>query len=156
MTYKEYKDNRQSEFNKLPIFFAYSDEQFARAMEARGLTAADTDQVYRCGQALYLKKDAEAVRAWLKRDLDAELREMMKSDPAFAEDAFYYEMGNHEYFINWQASWDVCSCFGSVEYGDGKGYRDYLAELGFGEEVMQAYECAKTKLWKYWEEHDMF
>ena len=156
MTYKEYKDRRQSAFNSLPIFFAFTDEQFEREMKKRGLTAADTDQVYRCDQVFYLKKDADVVRAWLSKDHDAELREMMKNDPAFAEDAFFFEMGNHEYFINYQAAWDVCSCFGDVEYGEEKRYRDYLAELGFSEETMQAYERAKTRLFNEWNEHDFF
>jgi hypothetical protein len=45
------------------------------------------------------------------------------------ESAFLYEMNNHEYAINWQADWDVCSCFGECEYGINKNYRDNVSAL---------------------------
>ena len=32
MTYKEYSDQRQQEFNALPIFYAFSNKQFEEAM----------------------------------------------------------------------------------------------------------------------------
>lgn len=44
--------------------------------------------------------------------------------------AFEYEMDNHEYAINWQGDWDVCSVFGECKYGEDKDYTDYLKEMG--------------------------
>lgn len=131
MTYQEYKKARQDEFNNLPIFFAFSNEQFKRAMEERGLTENDVDKVYRFGGTggFYLKKDADVIRNFMNKP--DKLNEYMKN-PEFAESAFYYEMGNHEYHINWQGDWDVCSCFGDCEYSDGKTYVDYLKEIGYG------------------------
>lgn len=33
MTYKEYRDKTQAEFNALPLFFALTNDQFKREME---------------------------------------------------------------------------------------------------------------------------
>jgi hypothetical protein len=66
----------------------------------------------------------------------------------YMESAFLYEMGNHEYMINWQADWDVCSCFGECTYGEDKNYRDYLKEMG-KEKLIPAYERAKRKHYKH-------
>ena len=142
MTYKEYKKARQDEFNNLPIFFAFSNEQFKRAMEERGLTENDVDKVYRFGGTggFYLKKDADIIRNFMNKP--DKLNEYMKN-PEFAESAFYYEMGNHEYHINWQGDWDVCSCFGDCEYSDGKTYVDYLTEIGYTQEIINAFELAR-------------
>lgn len=144
MTYKEYKKARQDEFNNLPIFFAFSNEQFKRAMEERGLTENDVDKIYRFGDTggFFLKKDADVIRNFMNKP--DKLNEYMK-DPEFAESAFYYEMGNHEYHINWQGDWDVCSCFGDCEYLDDKTYVDYLTELGYTQEIINAFKLAKKR-----------
>lgn len=144
MTYKEYKKARQDEFNNLPIFFAFGNEQFKKAMEERGLTENDVDKVYRFGDTggFYLKKDADIIRNFMNKP--DKLNEYMKN-PEFAESAFYYEMGNHEYHINWQGDWDVCSCFGDCEYSDGKTYVDYLKEIGYTQETINAFKLAKKR-----------
>ena len=54
-------------------------------------------------------------------------------DEAFAEEAFLYEMDNHEYAINWDGDDDVLSCF-SIKY-------DELVELG----LKSAYMRARTR-----------
>lgn len=145
MTYEEYKNQRQSEFNALPIFFAFSMEQFAREMEKRGLTVDDTDKIYRFGNGgFYLRSDASIIREFMNKP--DPIRELM-NDPEFAESAFYYEMGNHEYHINlYQGDWDVCSCFGSCDYEEGKDYRDYLKEMGYSPEVISAFRTARDHL----------
>jgi hypothetical protein len=35
MNYKEYKEKRQSEFNQLPIFFAFGNKQFEEQLAKR-------------------------------------------------------------------------------------------------------------------------
>lgn len=156
MTYKEYREQRQSEFNNLPIFYAFSAEQFGEAMEKRGLTPNDTDKIYSLGMGgYYLKSDAEKVRAWFKTP--DPIHELMEN-PAFAEDAFYYEMGNHEYHINhYQGDWDVCSCFGDCKWGgEEKTYAEYLKEMGYSDEVAAAFQRAKRKFYKDAMENDWF
>jgi len=154
MNYEEWKDQRQSEFNALPLFFAFSDWQFKAEMEKRGLTENDTDKVYSIGTCgFYLRSDADKIRAWAEKPDD--LPELMK-DHDFAVSAFYYEMCNHEYGINMQGDWDVCQCFGDCEYKDSKEGGDYLKELGYGDEVCACYKEAKKKYWEDAIEHEWF
>lgn len=155
LTYQEYKTVRQKEFDDLPVFFAFSDEQFKEQMEKRGLTANDTDKIYRLGNTggFYLRSDAPKIRAWFASD--DPLEKLMK-DPAFAESAFYYEMCNHEYGINTQGSWDVCSCFGHCEYGYDKGGKEYLEEMGFPPETIDAYYAARRRYFKDAKEKEWF
>ena len=152
--YKELKDLRQQEFNNLPIFYAFGREQFKQAMEERGLTENDTDKIYSLpGGGFYLRTDAQKIRDFFVNP-DPVLEHM--KDPVFAEEAFLYEMENHEYGINWQGDWDVCSVFGEVEYAEEKSYTDYLTELGYGEEIIKAYMNAKLRFYMLTEEKGWF
>ena len=143
MTYIEYKQQRQNEFNALPVFYAFSDEQFDRALEDRHLTReqAKTALCRFWGGGFYLRSDRDQIFNWIKSD---RLSELMK-DPKFAEDAFLYEMNNHEYAINWEGDWDVCNCFGNCKYSEDKSYIDYLNELGFDDAIISAYGRARVK-----------
>lgn len=154
MNYTEYRKQNQEEFNALPIFWAFSNDQFEKAMNERGLTMKDTDKIYRFGNGgFYLKSDADKIREWAnKKD---ELPELMQNHD-FAVEAFRYEMNNHEYAINWQADWDVCSCFGRCEYGECKGYAEYLTEMGYGNDVIKAYSEARALHYKEADENEWF
>lgn len=145
MTYQEYKDAEQKKVNDLPIFFAFSDDQFRRAMEERGLTMDDTDKIYRLGDTggFYLKTDSDKIKAYFNKE--DKLPELMK-DHDFAVSAFRYEMDNHEYAINWQGDWDVCSCFCRCKYGEEKTYRDYLTEAGMSDLIPAYYEAKKQHM----------
>ena len=154
MTYKEYKDQRQKEFNELPIFFAFSKDQFKKAMEERGLTENDTDQLYGIGPGgYYLKKDAQTIRDFMYAE--DPLPGLMK-DPEFAEDAFYYEMANHEYHINWQGDWDVCQCFCDVEYNDEYSYADYLLLGDYDDSTIEAFKKARARFLKDCDENGWY
>lgn len=83
------------------------------------------------------------------------IQEQRTYDPKYMESAFYSEMSNHEYYINWQGDWDVCSCFVKCEYGSDKTYRDYLREGGFSEEIITAFETARRKYIKACNEFDV-
>lgn len=143
MTYQEFRKKQQEEFNALPLFFAFSDEQFKKAMEERGLTENDTDKIYRFGSnSFYLRSDADKIRDFINKP--DELPELMK-DREFAISAFRYEMDNHEYAINYyQGDWDVISCFTRkrLEFSDDKNYKDYLYEAGL-EDLIPEYQIAR-------------
>lgn len=148
MTYKEYKDAKQKEYNDLPIFYAFSNEQFKEHMEERGLTENDVDQVFSIGCGGYfLKKDKDIIHAFFSKKDD--LPELMK-DYNFALDAIYYEMGNHEYHINWQGKYDVCSCFGAIAFAedDENELENYFAQLGWTDTTKKAYVDAHKKFMK--------
>lgn len=155
MTYKEWKNKGQEEFNKLPIFFAFTDEQFKREMEKRGLKETDKDKIYRLSDTggFYLKSDAQVIEDYFSKADD--LSELMK-DPKFAESAFYYEMCNHEFGINMQGAYDVCSCFGDCEYKEYNSGPDYLEEMGYGADTIEAYRTARARYYKAAEENDWF
>ena len=141
MNYKDYLDNKQKEFGSLPIFFAFGREQFKKAMEEHGLTEKDTDKIYKLGDTggFYLRENAPIIREYFNKP--DELPTLMK-DSKFAVDAFYYEMLNHEYHINLQGDYDVCSCFGKCEYAEDKGFEDYLKEMGYSDDVLCSFISA--------------
>lgn len=145
MTYEEYKKNRQEEINNLPIFYAFSNSQFEKEMNKRGLSSKDTDKIYKLGSTggFYLKSDAEVIKEYFSKP--DPIIELMK-DFDFAVSAFYHEMANHEYHINsYQGDWDVCSVFCYCEWGGEKTYEEYLLEGGYSEDVVKAFETAKKK-----------
>lgn len=59
--------------------------------------------------------------------------------------AFEYEMGNHEYAINWQADYDTLSAFGNIHYrgDDGDEVTKYFDELSFTDTQRKAYFAAR-------------
>lgn len=72
--------------------------------------------------------------------------ESRKDNFDYWKDAFLYEMWNHEYCINWQADYDVLSCFGEIEYVS--GYYDmenYFDQLCFSDIQRKAYLAAKKE-----------
>lgn len=148
MTYEDWKDTKQKEFDALPIFFAFNYEQFKEAMEERGLMVTDTDKIYKLGMGgYYLRSDAQKIRDFI--NLPNELPELMKEHD-FAVGAFLYEMQNHEYAINlYQRDFDVCNCFCETEpeYGDNKDYKDYLRESGH-EDWIEPYQEARQKYYE--------
>lgn len=154
ITYKEYREARQQEFNDLPIMFAFNMEQFAEGMEKLGLTVDDQDKVCSIGAGGFMRKDdLPLLRAWSGED---KLDDLM-ADYEFAKDAIYYEMCNHEYAINWQADWDVMSCFGNVKYtDDADDLRQYQDSLQWSETQRRAYADARREYFKAAEENEWF
>ena len=143
MTYAEYRKEEQEKADKLPLFFAFTNQQFKEQMEKRGLTENDTDKIYRLGDTggFYLKSDAEIIRAHFS---NKRLDDLMK-DEAFAVEAFEYEMDNHEYAINYyQGDYDVLSCFIKCDWDDDKDYTDYLTEAG-KPEMIPWYKTARAR-----------
>ena len=63
--------------------------------------------------AYYDKKDADFVKSGEKLLATLENAEPDKSNSEYWKSAFLREMFNREYGINWQADFDVCSCFGN-------------------------------------------
>lgn len=148
MNYKELKNRHQEEVNNFPLGFAFSNEQFREMMNKWGLTENDTDKIYSIGGGGFVqKKDSDAMDEMFTKHTK-EMNDAMK-DPRFAEDAFYYEMLNHEYPINLQKNFDVLGCFYDVEYHDDDYNEEhYFEELNLPTEIRLAYENAKVKCLK--------
>ena len=77
-------------------------------------------------------------------------RDALKDDFEFQKIAFKYEMGNHEYHINWQGDYDTLSAFGNIQWhGDGEDVLDkYFDELEFTDVQRGAYLAARREYLK--------
>lgn len=99
--YAEMNHRHQAAVNALPLKFAFSDEQFERAMAELGLKPTDTDKIYKLGVGggFYRKTDAELVRKTFE-DNSKELEDAIAADKTgkgFVYEMFLYELRNHEY-----------------------------------------------------------
>ncbi len=74
-------------------------------------------------------------------------KEDMSNNYEYLKKAYLYEMHNHEYGINWQADFDVLSCFGNIKYHD-TNLQAYFDELNFTELQQQAYLAARKQYFK--------
>lgn len=77
----------------------------------------------------------EAVKAATRDDFD------------YWKGAFKYEMGNHEYHINWQADYDTLLAFGNIRYhgNEENEVEQYFNELQFTDTQRQAYRDARLE-----------
>ena len=71
----------------------------------------------------------------------------MSNNYEYLKSAYLYEMHNHEYGINWQADYDVLSCFGNIEYHD-TDLQAYFDELNFTDIQKKAYLDARQQYYK--------
>ena len=139
MTYEEYTNARQKEWDALPIFYAFGQAQFEEALKERGYKKKDYKDLVNLGHGAFCHRSAlPAIKAFTEADRLAELMQ----DYDFAYDAVYYEMANHEYHINLQGDYDVCSCFGAVGWHEDDAYT-YFKELGWSADTVRAYACAR-------------
>ncbi len=98
-TYHEIKTRHQEEFNSFPMFFAFSNRQFAEGMKKLDLEPTDTDKVYGFGGTggYYRKTDSEKLHGMLEKN-EKELLKALEND-SFALDALEYELANHEFSL---------------------------------------------------------
>lgn len=101
--YREMRQRQQQEFNKAPLGFCFSDEQYKEMMQKWGLDPEkDTDKVYSIGAGGYIKKSDWEDFFALNLRLRKEREEFFASDTTGERgghlyDAFRYELANHEY-----------------------------------------------------------
>lgn len=103
--YKELRDRQQAEVNAFPMFFAFSNKQFAEGMEKLGLRPDDTDKIYKFGSTggFYRKTDSKALHDMLDRHAGEMATAIAKDETGegFIYDMFNYELANHEYCITY-------------------------------------------------------
>jgi hypothetical protein len=96
MKYQEFSNKQQNEFNSLPIFFAFNNEQFNEGMKNLGLEPEQTDQIFSIAGGGYIKKtDAPLLHNFNKKQATDKI-EFFKDDKNLLE-ALIYEMHNHEF-----------------------------------------------------------
>ena len=106
--YLKLKEKQEKEMNDFPIAYAFDGKQLEEALEKLGATKEECVTVFNMGDVIK-KVDVPRFKEMLKRHKE-EILEAMK-DEQFAEEAFLYEMDNHEYAINWTGDEDVLACF---------------------------------------------
>lgn len=99
-TYQEMKKRQQEELKKIPIKYAFSDEQFKKGMEELGLNENDTDKVVNIGAGGFMKKeDVDSYKELNKKHFKEFWTEIAKDTigDKFIKNMFLYELNNHEY-----------------------------------------------------------
>ena len=143
MNAKKYLDlmkKHRKDLDNFPMAWAFNDEQLKEALEKLG--AKKEECVTLAGHGDIMKRtDVPAFKEMIKRH-NEELQELL-GDKEAAEEAFLYEMGNHEYAINWSGDEDVLDCFNLTE--------EKLYEMG----LRDAYLNARRRHMKHAREWDM-
>lgn len=127
----ELKKKHEEDVNNFPIAYAFSEEQLQQALEKLGATKGECVSVLGIGD-IVKKSDAHRLIALFKQH-NKEIQEFLLRDEREVEEAFLYEMDNHEYAINYSGDEDVMSCF-NVNH-------DKLDEMG----LRNAYLSARRK-----------
>lgn len=155
---KESKEARVHRVVERCCFFAFSEEQFSEGCAKFEDELDAGDRLVRIGGGCFCLKSRYRELLDACDDSSAYIRSQIVSDPDFARGAFLYEMKNHEYHINWQGDWDVCSCFTSREpkFGEDKTFNDYLAEDGFPREVIALYAEAAREMYRLADENGWY
>lgn len=130
--YLDLIDKQREELNNFPIAYAFNNEQLKEALEKLGAKSVKECVTIMGHGDIVKKENAKAFLEMCKRH-NKEIKDALLADKEFAEEAFLYEMDNHEYAINYDGDGDVLGCFG-LEY-------DELEELGLD----LAYRLARKK-----------
>ena len=117
-TVRGYKDKQAKEYyirnyygmrrDHVSMFFIGSDEEREKLRKR-----TETMIFSPVFMAYYDKKDADFVKQGAEMLSTLEHAAEKNNTVEYWKGAFLHEMLNHEYGINWQADFDVCSCFGN-------------------------------------------
>lgn len=108
--YLDLRSRHQKEFDEFPIAYAFNDEQLKEALIKLNATKEECVSVFGHGD-IVKRENAKALIELLDRQQEELMRHIL-DDAEFAEEAFLYEMDNHEYAINYSGDEDVLACFG--------------------------------------------
>ena len=98
--YKKYKENKQKAFDKLPIYFAFGEEQFKELLNKLNLTdkPEDLKKLVNVGYGGIMRKcDLFLLESHNETFSNEKLLFWLKNNFQFAYSAFMYEMNNHEF-----------------------------------------------------------
>lgn len=98
--YKKLKNRHQEEYNALPKFFAFSEEDFEKGMLALGLQPIDINKIYQTQTGMFFRKEDETLFTETIQRFHDELQKAISEDETgdnFIYQMFYTELINHEY-----------------------------------------------------------
>lgn len=133
--YLELKKRHEEDLNNFPIAYAFDEKQLEKALEKLGAKKEDCVTVLGMGD-IVKKSDAQKLIDMFKRHT-VEIRDFLLHNEKDTEEAFLYEMDNHEYAINYSGDEDVLACF-DLDF-------DKLDELG----LRAAYIRARRRHMEY-------
>lgn len=96
------KQRQIDEINAFPIQYAFTEEQFEKAMGELGLDPSDTGAVLRTPAGGFIRRSDKETYLGMFRRHKEELWEAIEKDKrgtGFIYDMFYYELRNHEYCV---------------------------------------------------------
>ena len=129
---------------------------FNNSAEDQEYEQAKQNYPFTCAIAFSYFKESEPVELITKLyKILQEKRKESEQNYDYWFGAFYHELANHEYCINWEGDYDTLSTFGNIEYhGDEQNERElYFEELKFSEMQKKAYMDARRKYLKDAEEN---
>lgn len=109
MNYHELQEAHRKELDEFPIAYAFNKKQLEEALAKLGATKDEVVSLFGHGD-IVRKADAQSYIDMLERHV-RELHDHLKRDEEWAENAFLYEMDNHEYAINMDGDEDILNCF---------------------------------------------
>lgn len=126
--YEELKAKHQEEINKLPVYFAFGNEQLQERADELGFESIDDmiNNVVGIGAGGFCKKeDYQNITNTFKKH-NEELKENLKNDE-FLQSAFEYELANYEYIITYDIS-DTLRSLGITlkEYQENERYQNIM------------------------------
>lgn len=106
-TYSQMKKRHQEEFNALPKFAAFTEEQFEKGKAELGIK--DDSEVYSLGYGVFFRKaDKPLFDDQFKRQYQE--REAAMKDFDFCVEMFLNELANHEYIVTGDAEEAIKAC----------------------------------------------
>lgn len=110
LNYYDLLEKQREEISNFPIAYAFNEKQLEEALKKLGAEKSECVTVMGAGDILK-RKDVPRFLAMLERHTK-EVQDALQEDEEWAENAFLYEMDNHEYAINMDGDEDVLRCFG--------------------------------------------
>lgn len=106
--YEEMNRRHRYEVKNLPIFFAFSNEQFEEGMKSFGLAPNETDKIFKLDNTggYYRRDDAEQIHGLIDRQ-KKERNDAIQADATgdgFIFDMFLWELEQHEFVVT--GFWD--------------------------------------------------
>lgn len=98
--YLQHQKSFNDEFSKLPVFWAFGNDQFNEGVKKLGLAENDFDKICRIQGGGFLLKSAKQDYIEFFQKRDKELNEILSDENEMIE-AIAYEMMNREYFYSY-------------------------------------------------------
>lgn len=99
LTFKEIKDNYDKEYETIPYFYAFSDEQFDEGLKElyNDFPELKNEKLFNYGNLITTEKGCEQLKEIFKVYKN-NVRELFKNNPGEFKKRVRYELNNTEYF----------------------------------------------------------